>query len=236
MNVEEILSTLKELGQESYKKVLLKHDIKEPLYGVKIEELQKIRKQIKNGHELALQLYDTGIYDAMYLAGLMVLPELMTTNQLQSWAERANAPVLREYTVAWVAAEGKHGITKAAEWIKSREEGIASTGWATLANIVAITADKDLDIPMLKNLLTYVAQNINSSRNRVKQAMNGYVIAVGIYVKELNELAKQTGQTIGKVVVDKGDTACKVPFSVEYIEKAEGKGAIGKKKKSARCL
>ncbi|MEI8279250.1 MAG: DNA alkylation repair protein [Bacteroidota bacterium] len=236
MTAAEILKQLQALGQESYKKVLLKHDIKEPVYGVKIEELQKIRKKIKNGHELSLKLYDTGIYDAMYLAGLIAEPEKMTVKDLQKWAENATAPVLREYTVAWVSAESGHGMKKAMEWIKDKDADIVSTGWATLANIVAITDDSELDIPLLTKLLKEVAKTIDKSPNRVKQTMNAFVIAVGTYVKELNPVAKQTGLDIGKVKVDMGDTACKVPYSVEYIEKAEKKNTIGKKKKSARCL
>jgi hypothetical protein len=38
---------------------------------VKVEELKKIQKQIKKDYQLALDLYDTGVYDAMYLAGLI---------------------------------------------------------------------------------------------------------------------------------------------------------------------
>jgi hypothetical protein len=37
-----------------------------------VEELKKIQKRIKKDYQLALDLYDTGIYDAMYLAGLIL--------------------------------------------------------------------------------------------------------------------------------------------------------------------
>ncbi len=235
MTSTEILQQLKTLGMPSIKSVLLKHGIQEPLYGVKIEELKKIQKKIKEGHELSLQLYRTGIYDAMYLAGLIAEPEKMSAKELQEWVQLANAPVLYETTVASVAAESKHGLELAKKWIASKEAGIASAGWATLADIVSIKDDSELDIPMLKELLGKVAATIDNSPNRVKAAMNGFMIAVGTYVKELNSLAKQTAQKIGKVKVDMGDTACKVPFAIDYIEKAEGKNAIGKKKKTARC-
>jgi 3-methyladenine DNA glycosylase AlkD len=69
MTAEEIVEEIRPLGQDSYKKVLLKHGIKEPVFGVKIEEMKKIQKRIKKDYQLALDLYDTGIYDAMYLAG-----------------------------------------------------------------------------------------------------------------------------------------------------------------------
>jgi 3-methyladenine DNA glycosylase AlkD len=235
MTSEEILKQLEALGQPSIKNVLLKHGIQEPLYGVKVEELKKIQKKVKFNHDLSLKLYKTGVYDAMYLAGLIAEPEKMSVKELQEWAQRANAPALRECTVAWVASESRHGMEVAKKWIESKDEGLASAGWSTLSNIVAIRPDGELDIPLLTDLLKKIPATINSSPNRVRSAMNGFMIAVGSHVKELNELAKQIARKTGKVNVDVGDTACKIPSAVEYIEKVESRNSVGKKKKSARC-
>jgi hypothetical protein len=71
MTADEIVEQLRPLGKDTYKKVLLAHGVPEPLFGVKIEELKKIQKRIRKDYRLALDLYDTGIYDAMYLAGLV---------------------------------------------------------------------------------------------------------------------------------------------------------------------
>ena len=65
--------------------------------------------------------------------------------------------------------------------------------------------------------------------------MNGFVIALGTYVRELTEPAMQAGEQIGPVSVDMGNTACKVPYAPEYIQKARERGAVGKKRKSAKC-
>ena len=65
--------------------------------------------------------------------------------------------------------------------------------------------------------------------------MNGFVIAVGTYVQPLTDTALQTGEKIGPVTVDVGNTACQVPFAPDYIRKAEKRGFIGKKRKTAKC-
>jgi hypothetical protein len=65
--------------------------------------------------------------------------------------------------------------------------------------------------------------------------MNGFVIAVGSYVKALTELALETAEKIGQVSVDMGGTACKVPPAADYIDKVQQRGAIGKKRKTAKC-
>src|SRR5437879_679972 len=122
MTANEIVEQLKLLGLDSYKRVLLNHGVKEPVYGVKIEEMKKIQKRVKKDYRLALDLYDTGIYDAMYLAGLIADDLKMTKKDLQRWVEKATCDALCSYTVSWVTAESQHGWELAREWIASSKE------------------------------------------------------------------------------------------------------------------
>ena len=235
MTAEEIVEQLKPLGKDTYKKVLLNHGVKEPLFGVKIEDLKKIQKKIKRDHRLALDLYDTGIYDAMYLAGLIADDYKMTRRDLQHWVARANCAAVSEYTVPWVAAESMHGRELALEWIASKKESVASSGWATLSGLVSIRDDAELDLAELKQLLQRVQKTIHQQPNRVRSVMNGFVIAVGSYVQALTDVALQIGAKIGPVTVDVGGTACKVPYAPDYIQKVRKRGAIGKKRKTTKC-
>ena len=235
MTAKEIVDQLKPLGKDSYKRTLLNHGVKEPFFGVSIEELKKFQKRIKKDYQLALDLYDTGIYDAMYLAGLIADDLKMTKKDLRAWLDMANCPMLREYTVPWVAAESMHGRELALEWIESPKESVASAGWATLSSLVSIKDDADLDPAELKGLLQRVQKTIHQQPNRVRHVMNSFVIAVGSYVRPLSALALQTAAKIGPVTVDMGGTACKVPSAAEYIHKVEKRGAIGKKRKTAKC-
>src|SRR6185437_3950927 len=139
---------------------------------------------------------------------------------LQHWVDRATCNALCGSTVAWVAAESLHGWDLALEWIESKKESTAVTGWATLSSLVAIKDDADLDIAGLKRLLLRVQKTLPKEPDRVRHAMNGFVIAVGTYVQPLTDLALQTAEKVGKVSVDVGDTSCKVPNATEYIEKA----------------
>ena len=54
-------------------------------------------------------------------------------------------------------------------------------------------------------------------------------------MQALTDLALQTAAKIGIVEVDMGGTACKVPYAPEYIQKVQKRGAIGKKRKTAKC-
>jgi 3-methyladenine DNA glycosylase AlkD len=235
MTADEIVKQLKPLGRDTYKKVLLNHGVKEPIFGVKIEDLKKIQKRVKKDYQLALDLYDTGIYDAMYLAGLIADDPKMTKKDLRQWIKKATCDSLSEYTVPWVAAESNHGRELALEWISSKQESVAAAGWATLSNLVAITDDANLDLAELKQLLQRVQKTIHQQPNRVRYVMNSFVISVGSYVQGLTELALQTAARIGPVSVDMGGTACKVPLASDYIQKVQKRGAIGKKRKTVKC-
>lgn len=232
---EEVVNELRPLGKESYRKVMRKHGILEPMFGVKIEELQKIRKRLHKDYQLALELYDTGIYDAMYLAGMIADETKFTKKDLRGWLKKAKSTALCGTAVAGVAAESKHGRDLAIEWIDARDEKTSTTGWTTLTAVVSVKDDAELDLDELKRCIHRIERTIHEQPNRVRYAMNGFIIGVGCFVQPLTEAALKAAAKIGVVEVDMGDTECKVPFAPDYIQKVIDRGTIGKKRKSTRC-
>lgn len=233
MDLSAVLKELESYGDESTKNTHIRHGAEEPLYGVRVGDLKKILKKTKKNHELSLALYKTGNSDAMYLAGLMADEKKITKDDLNRWVKSAYWSYLSEYTVPWVAAETTFGYELGLEWIRSEKETIAAAGWATLSNYASV--NQDLDLEMYASLLEEVENNIGTAQNRVRYTMNGFVIAVGSFIPQLTEKAKQTAGRIGKVSVFMGNTSCKVPLAKDYIEKVETRGSIGKKRKKARC-
>ncbi len=235
MNAKTILEEIKPLGSDSYKRVIFKHGVKEPCFGVKISDLQKIVKRIKMDYQLALDLYETGNYDAMYLAGLIADDAQMTKKNLHHWAAQAYCRTLASSTVAWVASGSTHGWEIGLEWIDSKSPLIAVAGWATLGTLVSVQADNKLNLPALKKLLARIQKSIHQSPDPVRYQMNSFVIAVGCYVEPLTEIAIQTAEKIGTVTADMGDTACEVPSAHDRILNVQNRGTIGKKRKTAKC-
>lgn len=235
MNAKSILNELKSLGRGSYKNVLLKHGVREPCLGVKIADLKKIQKRVKTDHHLALELYDTGVYDAMYLAGLIADDARLTKTQLRRWMARAYGGPLAGTVVPWVASGNPHGFALALEWINSKKTNVAEAGWATLGCLVSVTADENLDLAELNRLLGRVQKTIHHAPHPVRYQMNNFVICVAAYVAPLTDFALRAAEKIGPITVDMGDTACQVPFAPDYIRKIQKRGAIGKKRKTAKC-
>jgi len=98
-----------------------------------------------------------------------------------------------------------------------------------------VNKDDDLDIMTYSKLLDKICDEIHDSPNRVRYTMNGFVISIGTYIAELTGKSQEIALKIGKVSVDMGGTACKVPLAKDYIQKVIDKGRIGKKRKKARC-
>jgi 3-methyladenine DNA glycosylase AlkD len=234
MTAKDIVAELKKLGTAQTKKTWMTHGAQEPCFGVKVGDMKNIQKRVKMDYQLALDLFDTGIADAMYLAGLIADDAKMTKKDLQKWIEAANSPWVAEYSVPWVASAGPHGREMALKWIESKDEAIAAAGWQTYSSMVAIQEDADLNLAEIKSLLKRVAKAIHQQPNRVKYVMNSFVIAVGCYVEPLHKLAVDTANGIGKVAVDLVG-ACKIPFAPDYIKKFEARSAIGRKRKSPKC-
>ena len=229
-----VLDELRGLGKESYRKVMLRHGAGEPCYGVKIEDLKRLLKRTGKDHELALKLYDSGIYDARYLAGLMVDDARMTKADLDHWVSTACGP-LAGSMVPNVAAGSPAGWVCALEWLESERPLVAVAGWMAMASLVSVIRDEALDLTKLRALLDRVEKSLHHAPNDVRYAMNQFVICVACYVLPMSGEAKGVAERIGRVSVDMGETACQVPYAPEAIRKVEQRGGGGKKRKSAKC-
>jgi 3-methyladenine DNA glycosylase AlkD len=236
-SVTSIMAELKKKGSERTRKTYARHGMPaDRTFGVSIADLKVIAKMIKGQQALACELYETGNVDAMYLAGLVADGSQMTKKQLNAWAEgAAGLTMISEYTVPWVAVENPDARDLAIQWIKSKKEHVASSGWCTYTGLVATKADEALDLAEIEDLLKTVVKEIGSAQNRVRYTMNGFVIAVGTYVKPLLKQAKASARQMGAVSVDMGDTACNVPLATAHIEKIEAAGRVGQKRKTIRC-
>jgi hypothetical protein len=60
----------------------------------------------------------------------------------------------------------------------------------------------------------------HDGRRAGRHAMNGVLIAVGTFRPELAPEAIAAAESIGTVEVDHGETGCKTPAAVPYIERA----------------
>lgn len=235
MKTPEIIEKLKEMGSIPIRTIFIKHGAPEnSVYGVKVSDLKTLLKSLKGQQEIAMELYASGISDAMYLAALVADGNKMSVEQLHSWAEQASWNMISEYSVPWVASENKHALELGLTWIEDLREHVASSGWCTLSCYLSIFPDELIDRKIISNLIERVEKSIHQSPNRVKYTMNGFLIATGVYVRDLNALIEQTTTQIGTIYVEMEGTSCKAPDALTSIKKTVSRGPM-KKKKTAKC-
>jgi hypothetical protein len=168
---------------------------------------------------LAKELYKTGNSDAMYFAGLIADSSKMTKTDLNNWAKKAYWYLISEYTISSLASRSEYANKIALRWIDSPKENIAFAGWTTLSAILLSKSKNNLELSVIKNLLERILHNIHTSPNRVRYTMNGFVIAAGGYIPSITKKALSIANEVGRVNVEMGETACKVPDAVKYIYK-----------------
>ena len=224
------------MGNPSTKKMLMNnHGVLEPCFGVKIGDMKSIVKRVKVDHKLALGLYDSGNYDAMYLAGLIADDEKMTKKDLQKWANNARGGSLTGYTVAWTASGSRYGWEFGLKWIESKKTHVATSGWNTLSCLMALKEDDELDLEKIRSLIRDIEQNIHESADLIRYAKNHFLISVGCGVAPLTKEILEVAKRIGPVSADLGKNQCKIPSIAEYIKKVEKRGLIGRKRKTVKC-
>ncbi|HVG11662.1 MAG TPA: DNA alkylation repair protein, partial [Flavisolibacter sp.] len=98
MTYDEVITELKTYSQKTFERIFDNHGAGGQSWGVKIEDLKKIQKKVKTDHALALQLFDSRISDAQYLAGLIADEKKITKAELRRWAQLASWSMISEYT------------------------------------------------------------------------------------------------------------------------------------------
>jgi hypothetical protein len=142
--------------------------------------------------------------------------------------------MIAEYTVPWLTVENPKARELALKWMKSEKELMGAAGWCTYSGIVATTPDTALDLTEIEKLLGTAVKTSRPLQTAFASAMNGFVIAVGSYVKPLSKQAKAAAKQIETISVDVGDTDCKIPLATAYIEKIESAGRLGQKRSTVR--
>ena len=119
--------------------------------------------------------------------------------------------------------------------LDAKQESVVRSAWATLCGIVTTQPDADLPIDTLRALLDRVAAEIHTATGDIAYTMNQFVICVGTYVAPLAESAIDAARRIGRVKIDMGETACKVPEAEPYILKCRSGHPVAPKRKTIRC-
>ena len=235
MDFEYVMQELKELGKERLKKTYLSNGAHEPLFGVATGAMKPIAKKIKKNQPLAEQLYATGNYDAMYFAGIIADPLVMTEEDFERWIDAAYFYMLSDYVVAVTLAETNIAQAVADKWITSGEELRMSAGWSCYCWLLGSRPDSEFSTSKLASMLDLVENTIHDSPDRTKSAMNNFIYTVGTSYLPLHDKAVETAKRVGPVEVKRDKKKSSILLASESIQKEIDRGKLGFKRKYVRC-
>jgi len=223
MTLSEVMGELKAAGTEQNRKIYLRHGAGTNVFGVSFANLYKFAKRIKADHALAGQLWATGNGDARCLAMMIAEPEKASMKELESWVKSVSCYGHADLLARFTSKTAYAGRCMAA-WRKSPRDFIGQTGW----DLVGLEAMRPSEVPdsFFAEILGVIERDIHKAANRTRYAMNGALIGIGLRNARLKKLAIAAARRIGKVEVDHGETGCRTPDAVPYIEKASQRQAM----------
>ena len=232
MNFNEVMSELESLGTNQNKKIYLNHGADIDLFGVSIANLKKVAKKIKNNHDIGMQLLYSGNVDAIYLSQWIVDPKRLTINDYERLLDSTNYYMIIENVIAPLVAKNKEvSFDCLFKWINSENHRYTQVAYSLLSIILGSYDNDLIDMNFISERLDHVKNNIQREENRVKYAMNNFVISVGISLPSFTQKAIDISKEMGVVNVHMGKTSCNVPVAHKYIKNAEDKNKLGIKRK-----
>jgi len=235
MNVQEVLSELESLGTERTKKRYLSEGAREPVFGAATGAMKPMSKIIKKDQALAEELYATGNYDAMYLAGVIADPDAMTEEDFERWIDAAYFYMISDFIVAVTLAETKFAQAVADKWIDSEDELRRSAGWSCYCWLLGSRKDDEFDAEKLERLLNRVERTIHQAPERAVYSMANFVYTTAVSYTPLHHRALETADKIDSVEVGGPGGKRKGLQTSANIRKAAEKNRLGFKRKYVRC-
>ena len=204
------------MGTEQTRKTYARHGVEDAL-GVLYSDFYKLAKEIKVDHELAVELWESGYFDARVVAGMVADPEKFNASTANTWMRQVRNKGLL-VVLSDLFAKSTVGRQQWPKWMKAKGEWIPATAWGMVGSMLrdGVTLTKK----EARDLSSTIEKNIHKSANRVKYSMNNALIALGTYVPGFEQDAIRIARRIGQVEVDHGLTDCKTPLAAPYIRKA----------------
>lgn len=218
---ESVLADLEAAGSEQTRKTYRRHGIGDHMYGVSYATLGTMEKQIKReknpgrDHQMGLDLWATGNHDARVLGLRLLDPKRMDDATLNAWVRELDNYTIDDAFSAF-AAQTPHAHDLAFDWIDRDGEWIEAAGWNVISHLIL---NGDLPDAECAALLPRIQRDIHTAKNRVRHSMNTVLINIGIRSDDLHASAVATAQGIGPVIVDHGQTGCKTPDAIAYMDK-----------------
>jgi 3-methyladenine DNA glycosylase AlkD len=166
----------------------------EKAHGISTPELHRLAKKIGKNHELANQLWASGIHEAKCLAAMIGEPSKVTEAQMERWARGFDSWDVVDAACCYLFGHAAPAWKKAFTWSRRKEEFVKRAAFSLMAYI----SYKDELAPNTDfiRFLAVIRRESCDERNFVKKAVNWALRNIGKRNRALNRAAIRTARQI----------------------------------------
>jgi 3-methyladenine DNA glycosylase AlkD len=195
MDSDEVLERLRALESPKDREGMARFGIN-PAHalGISVAKLRVIGKEIGRDHDLALELWASGVHEARILATIVDDPKLVTEQQMRSWVEDLDSWDLCDQACMNLFWRTSSGIDLALEWTERDEVFVKRAGFAIMARLATKKANAPDEV--LESFLPVIERASDDDRNFVRKAVNWALRQIGKRNVHLNGLAIDAAERI----------------------------------------
>jgi 3-methyladenine DNA glycosylase AlkD len=156
-------------------------------YGISMPYLRTFAKEIGKNHELAAQLWTSGIHEARILASLIEKPVWVTESQMDSWVDDFDSWDICDQCCVNLFRYTNFAYDKAIQWSSSRDEFVKRAGFVLMAGLAV--KDKKSPDSRFEQFFAIIKKESSDERNFVKKAVNWALRQIGKRNLDLNQKA-----------------------------------------------
>jgi len=156
-------------------------------YGVAMKDIKAFGKQLGQRNDLAIALWDTGVYEARMLTSFVGEAMLLTSAQMDRWCKDFDNWAICDAMCFNLFDRSPHRWAKVKQWSTSRKEFEKRTAFALLWSL-SVHDKKAADEQFIDGLVL-IERAASDERNFVKKAVNMALRAVGKRNQKLNSAA-----------------------------------------------
>lgn len=164
------------------------------MLGIFVPDLQALAKEIGTDHDLAQQLWASGVREARILACFVDDPHLVGETQMDDWAADFNSWDVCDLCCTHLFRKTRLAHAKALEWSARDAEFTKRAGFVLM---VCLTVhDKKATDEPFERFLSIIRREAIDDRNLVKKAVNWALRQIGKRNPALNRQAIATAREI----------------------------------------
>ena len=197
-SLEDILVKLKKKARPDQLEGMARYGMAvERRLGVSIPELRLLAKETGRNHELALELWKTGIDEARILAAMIDDSQKLTEDQMEDWVKDINSWDVCDQVCMNLFEKSPLAWKKIRDWSVREEEFVKRTAFSLIACLA--WHDKKMEDDKFIALFPVIREGATDERNFVKKAVNWAMRNIGKRNRNLNKVVVDFAKEIQRL-------------------------------------